>query len=135
MASGEAVDAEFDHGYDPLALLETGVRSSEQLRQVAALPDADALDTSTGPDSAEFTLDDLKRILLEAAGEEDGAEVDPGALDVEFDQLGYESLAMLETGLRIEREFGIKLDDDTIFESATPRALIDAVNAHLTRRW
>lgn len=80
--------------------------------------------------SGEFTIKDLRRILHEAAGEDDGADVD--AMDTDFVQLGYESLALLETGSRIEREFGIKLDDSTLFDSTTPRALIEAVNTRLT---
>ncbi|AYY12643.1 acyl carrier protein [Actinobacteria bacterium YIM 96077] len=79
----------------------------------------------------EFTIDDLRNILHEAAGENDAADVDVGTMDTEFVQLGYESLALLETNVRIERKFGIKLDDSTVFDSTTPRALIEAVNARL----
>jgi act minimal PKS acyl carrier protein len=82
--------------------------------------------------SGEFTIKDLRRILHEAAGEGDGADVGVATMDTDFVELGYESLALLETGSRIEREFGIKLDDSTLFDSATPGALIDAVNAKLT---
>jgi act minimal PKS acyl carrier protein len=80
--------------------------------------------------SGEFTVADLSRILYEAAGD-DGVDVGLRTMDADFAQLGYESLAMLETGIRIEREFGIKLDDSTIFDSTTPRVLIQAVNAQL----
>ncbi len=80
----------------------------------------------------EFTIKDLRRIMHESAGEGDGADVDVATMDTDFILLGYESLALLETGSRIEREFGIKLDDSTLFDSATPRALIEAVNAQLT---
>ncbi|MFF8379976.1 acyl carrier protein [Streptomyces sp. NPDC015661] len=76
-----------------------------------------------------FTLDDLKRILLEAAGADEGVDLNGDILDTEFELLGYESLALLETGGRIEREYGITLDDDALTDAVTPRALIDAVNA------
>ncbi|WP_371655121.1 MULTISPECIES: acyl carrier protein [unclassified Streptomyces] len=79
-----------------------------------------------------FTLDDLKRILLEAAGAEEGVDLDGEILDTEFEVLGYESLALLETGGRIEREYGISLDDDALTDATTPRALIDVVNAQLS---
>jgi act minimal PKS acyl carrier protein len=79
----------------------------------------------------EFTIKDLRRILHEASGESDGTDVDAGTVDSDFVQLGYDSLALLETSNRIEREFRIKLDDSTLFDSATPRALIRAVNAQL----
>jgi act minimal PKS acyl carrier protein len=37
----------------------------------------------------------------------------------------------LETGGRVEREYGISLADDTLSSVRTPRALIEAVNAEL----
>ncbi|CAG6391040.1 acyl carrier protein [Streptomyces cocklensis] len=79
-----------------------------------------------------FTLEALKRILLEGAGASEEVDLDGDILDVEFDALGYESLALLETGGRIEREFGIALDDSALTVARTPRALIDVVNAHLS---
>ncbi|GGP66127.1 MULTISPECIES: acyl carrier protein [Streptomyces] len=79
-----------------------------------------------------FTLEDLKRILLEAAGADEGVDLDGDILDTEFEVLGYESLALLETGGRIEREYGISLDDDALTDATTPRALIDVVNAQLS---
>ncbi|KNB52157.1 acyl carrier protein [Streptomyces caatingaensis] len=80
--------------------------------------------------ATEFTLSDLKRILLESAGA-DGAGLDGDILDSRFEELGYESLALLETGSRIEREYGIVLDDSVLGEADTPRALLRAVNSRL----
>lgn len=82
--------------------------------------------TTTG-----FTLDDLKRILLEGAGAEEGVDLNADILDTAFDDLGYESLALLETSGRIEREYRVVLDEDAVAQSQTPRALIDAVNSQL----
>ncbi|WP_406864150.1 acyl carrier protein [Streptomyces sp. HUAS MG47] len=79
----------------------------------------------------EFTLDDLRRILLAAAGADEGVDLDGDILDVRFEALGYESLALLETGGLIEREYGISLDEDALADADTPRALIAAVNAHV----
>ncbi|MFF6782490.1 phosphopantetheine-binding protein [Streptomyces sp. NPDC012510] len=79
----------------------------------------------------EFTLEDLKRILLEGAGADEGVDLDGDILDTDFEELGYESLALLETAGRIEREYALALDDDVFTDNPTPRALIAAVNAHL----
>ncbi|KRV49568.1 actinorhodin polyketide synthase [Wenjunlia vitaminophila] len=79
-----------------------------------------------------FTLDDLKAILLEAAGADEAVDLDGDILDTEFEALGYESLALLETGGRIERTYQISLDDDALTGAVTPRALIDVVNAQLS---
>ncbi|AWT42946.1 MULTISPECIES: acyl carrier protein [Streptomyces] len=78
-----------------------------------------------------FTLDDLRRILIEAAGDDESYNLDGDILDTEFEELGYESLALLETGGRIEREYGISLDEEVLSIANTPRLLIDTVNAGL----
>lgn len=78
-----------------------------------------------------FTIDDLKAILREGAGADEGVDLDGDILDAEFDALGYESLAMLETAGRIEREYGISLDEEIFADARTPRALIALVNGHL----
>ncbi|GHF02198.1 hypothetical protein GCM10014715_67930 [Streptomyces spiralis] len=82
--------------------------------------------------SIQFTLDDLRRILLEAAGADENVDLAGDILDTTFEVLGYESIALLETGGRIEREYGIVLDDDDLADDITPRDLIDAVNAQLS---
>ncbi|MFJ6837262.1 phosphopantetheine-binding protein [Streptomyces sp. NPDC091209] len=78
-----------------------------------------------------FTLDDLKRILKEAAGVAEGVDLDGDILDTEFDVLGYESLALLEAGSLIERECGISLDEEAVNDAHTPRTFIDVVNIQL----
>ncbi|MEH6374640.1 acyl carrier protein [Streptomyces sp. KLMMK] len=78
-----------------------------------------------------FTLADLKRILLEGSGAPEGGGLDGDILDTEFSDIGYDSLALLETTSRIEREYGIELDEDVIGDATTPRAFLDAVTGHL----
>lgn len=73
-----------------------------------------------------FTMDDLRRILREGAGEE--ADLDGDIDGVTFQDLGYDSLALLETGVRIGREFGLELEDDQLIDAETPRRLVDTVN-------
>ncbi|MFJ9349728.1 acyl carrier protein [Streptomyces sp. NPDC101237] len=78
-----------------------------------------------------FTLDDLKRILLEAAGADESVDLDGDILDTDFEELSYESLAILETCGRIEREYAITLDDSVVTEAKTPRELLALVNTQL----
>ncbi|UOX84605.1 acyl carrier protein [Amycolatopsis sp. FBCC-B4732] len=78
-----------------------------------------------------FTLDDLMRILREGSGETEEPAGDPAG--VEFAELGYDSLALLETAGRIEREYGLTLDESALAEATTPRALVELVNEHLAR--
>ncbi|EWC62972.1 Acyl carrier protein [Actinokineospora spheciospongiae] len=79
-----------------------------------------------------FTVDDLTRILTEGAGADETVDLSGDILDTDFEELGYESLALLETCGLIEREYGITLDDDTVTEHRTPRAMVEAVNARLS---
>ncbi|MFG1885539.1 acyl carrier protein [Micromonospora sp. NPDC049102] len=79
----------------------------------------------------QINLDDLRRILREAAGADEGTDLDAEILDHTFIELGYDSLALLETAGRIEREYHVALDDAVVVEAETPRALLDVVNAQL----
>jgi act minimal PKS acyl carrier protein len=76
----------------------------------------------------EFTIDDLRRILRAAAGEVD---LDSDILDVTFIDLGYDSVALLETSRRIELERSVELGDSTVNDAHTPRALLAVVNGQL----
>ena len=80
----------------------------------------------------EFTLDDLRRIMRACAGEAEAGALDGDIADVPFPDLGYDSLAMLETVSRVEREFGTSIPDGAVAEITTPRIAVDYVNARLT---
>ncbi|MEU2108961.1 acyl carrier protein [Streptomyces sp. NPDC087659] len=76
----------------------------------------------------EITLSKLQDIMRECAGEDDsGLPLEDGA-DRLFTDLGYDSLALLETQSRIEREYGVKFPDDTFEQVTTPRELVEHVN-------
>ena len=80
----------------------------------------------------QITLDDLMRILRDSAGTHEGAGGAAELLDATFDDLGYDSLALLETAGRVEREYGVALDEEAVAGAQTPRALLNVVNAQLT---
>ncbi|WP_059008589.1 acyl carrier protein [Streptomyces specialis] len=79
----------------------------------------------------ELTIEDLRRILREAAGEVESVDLDGDILDSTFEELGYDSLALLETGSRIEREYGIALEETSVADVETPGALLEVVNKQL----
>ncbi|MET9592098.1 acyl carrier protein [Streptomyces sp. NPDC006516] len=81
--------------------------------------------------ATEFTVSELRTVLLEAAGTDEDVDLGGDILDTDFDSLGYESLALLETAGRIEREYAIALDEEALAEARTPRQLIALVNVHL----
>ncbi len=57
--------------------------------------------------------------------------IDGDILNLTFEELGYDSLALLEAFGLIEREHGIELEDSMFAEANTPRALLAVVNAQL----
>ncbi|MGF0171730.1 acyl carrier protein [Streptomyces sp. Marseille-Q5077] len=79
--------------------------------------------------SNQFGIEDLKRILREGAG--GGSVLEADILDISFADLGYDSLALLETGSRIGREYGLEFEDSALVDVDTPRDLVRVVNAHL----
>ncbi len=72
-------------------------------------------------------LDDLRRILRDVAGTAQGVDLDGDILDTPFEDLGYDSLALLEAAARILQEYGVRLHDDVLAEATTPRLLLDIV--------
>jgi acyl carrier protein len=76
-----------------------------------------------------FELRDLRKILHESAGTEQGVDLEGEILDTAFDDLGYDSLALMEAAARITREYGVQIDEEALLAAATPRWLLDLVNA------
>jgi act minimal PKS acyl carrier protein len=77
----------------------------------------------------EFTMDDLKKVMRESAGE-DGA-LDGDVLDSSFEELGYDSLALMETTSRIERALSVTLPEEEMADVSTPRDLLAFVNSRV----
>ncbi|MET8560310.1 acyl carrier protein [Streptomyces flaveolus] len=78
-----------------------------------------------------LTIDDLRRILIECAGETDGTDLSGDILDTRFEAIGYDSLALMETAARIESRYGVAVPDDVAGRVGTPRELLDLVNGAL----
>lgn len=80
---------------------------------------------------ATITLDDIKRILVSCAGAEDGVDLGDGFADRAFEELGYDSLALMESVAVIKQEFGVALPDDDVATAETPQQLLDIANGVL----
>ncbi|MGW4330232.1 acyl carrier protein [Nocardia sp. NPDC004573] len=78
-----------------------------------------------------MTITELRRILVDCAGGEDLAELDGDISAVEFEELGYDSLALIETAARIQRDFGVTIPEEQLVEVKTPQELVDIVNTQL----
>lgn len=78
---------------------------------------------------ARMTLPDLRRVLVENAGEIDGVQFDESLLDIDFDEIGYDSLALMESAAAITDMYGIQVPDEVLTELRTPRQLLEFVNS------
>jgi minimal PKS acyl carrier protein len=77
---------------------------------------------------SQFTLDDLRRVMRVCAGEDAASDLDGDIAQRPFDELGYDSLALLETASRIEREYRVALPDDLLGDIHTPADFVALVN-------
>jgi act minimal PKS acyl carrier protein len=78
-----------------------------------------------------MTIEDLHRVLAACAGDSNDTSWGEDILDVDLDNLGYDSLARIETAARIEKEYGAHIPDEHISELRTPRQIRDFVNGVL----
>jgi minimal PKS acyl carrier protein len=79
-----------------------------------------------------FTLDDLRQIMRVSVGVDDGVDIDGDISDVNFDDLGYDSLAVLELAGHVRREYGVPLPDEMMQEIQTPASAVALINDRLT---
>jgi minimal PKS acyl carrier protein len=79
----------------------------------------------------ELTLDELKDTLRAAAGEDEPGALDDDILDKDFTDLGYDSLAVMETTSLVQRKLGVNLPEEEAAEIHTPREFLAFVNAKL----
>ncbi|WNM31378.1 acyl carrier protein [Streptomyces sp. Li-HN-5-11] len=75
----------------------------------------------------ELTGTQLMDIMRECSGEGEEVEAGRDPLDISFADLGYDSLALLETASRLERAYGIDLAEEDVAGARTPRALLELV--------
>ncbi|GHK04157.1 acyl carrier protein [Streptomyces sp. NPDC003753] len=80
--------------------------------------------------SEQMRWEEFTAVVRECAGESESADLTE-AVDVSFTDLGYDSVALLEITARIEREYGIALDDEAVSEAKTPGQYLALVNEAL----
>jgi act minimal PKS acyl carrier protein len=71
-------------------------------------------------------------MMRESVGVDEGVELDGAIADVEFTELGYDSLAVLELASQIRRRYGVPVPDEAALELTTPGKLLTFVNDLLT---
>lgn len=78
---------------------------------------------------SEFTIEDVRRILRDVAGADESVDLDGDIAETSFADLGYDSLALLETAARVQRDLGIRLADDAVMDIRTPGQLVELVGS------
>jgi acyl carrier protein len=61
-----------------------------------------------------FTLDELKKTISSCLGSDIATELTEASLDVELDELGYDSLTVYEFVMKLQDELAIKITDQDI---------------------
>lgn len=79
----------------------------------------------------QFSVEDIKRILKQCAGEPESVSLDDDIRDVPFTEMGYDSLARMEMAAKIEQEFQVVIPDDMMDELSTPSAVVRYVTPRL----
>ncbi|MGQ0774940.1 MAG: acyl carrier protein [Pseudonocardiales bacterium] len=80
---------------------------------------------------SKITIHDVRRILVACAGDIGISELPGDVATLKFDDLGYDSLALMETAARLEQEYGAIIPEEQITEVQTPQELLDLVNMNL----
>lgn len=80
----------------------------------------------------QFTLDDLKRIMRTSVGVDESVDLEGAITQVPFNDLGYDSLAVLEIAGTIQKELSLSLPDEAVAELKTPGEFVGYVNERLS---
>lgn len=75
-----------------------------------------------------FTLAQLRDTMHETAGENEGVDFDGDIADTPFEELDFDSLAIMEIAARLKQEHGLVIPDEEIGNLKTPQMLVDFVN-------
>ncbi|RSS83371.1 acyl carrier protein [Streptomyces sp. WAC06614] len=87
------------------------------------------------PAQGRLELADLARLLSECAGDSEGIDMtDPAVLDQDWMDLNYDSISLIQTTSRIERDYAVQLDEEELGDADTPRRYLDMVNSALSAR-
>ncbi|MFI5782457.1 acyl carrier protein [Nocardia sp. NPDC051570] len=77
---------------------------------------------------ATITESDVLAALIASAGEPESEVPAEGLLDTTFEELGYDSLALIDSVSRLEKRFAVKIPDHLVADCRTFRELIERAN-------
>ncbi|NGO71775.1 acyl carrier protein [Streptomyces boncukensis] len=80
----------------------------------------------------QLTYTDLKALILACRSDLEELFESGDLSDTTFDEIDFDSLSRTELAEKINDSSGKEIPDDIVFEAATPRVLLEKVNAYLT---
>ncbi|MDT3442573.1 MULTISPECIES: acyl carrier protein [unclassified Pseudofrankia] len=75
-----------------------------------------------------MSIDDLRAILLACAGDDESAAGRGDFSDASFEELGYDSLVLIEMAATLKRDHGVSIPDDRLVVALTPHEMLDLIN-------
>ncbi|MFD0900469.1 acyl carrier protein [Actinomadura sediminis] len=75
-----------------------------------------------------ITVDELQKILFQVAGEPDVAGAMDDGTEFTLEELGYDSIAVLAAMAEIERDTGVKVDDEKLATATTLSEIVTLIN-------
>ncbi|MGW4382184.1 acyl carrier protein [Kitasatospora sp. NPDC004531] len=78
--------------------------------------------------SATMTIHDLHEILIACAGGDRPEGLDGELADLTLDELGYDSLALIETVARLKLQYGVVIPEEQILDVSTLGDLLRLVH-------
>jgi act minimal PKS acyl carrier protein len=76
----------------------------------------------------QITIDDLRQVLIEVAGAPNAVDERTGP-DAELEDLGYDSIAVLAAVGKIERDYGVKVDEEGLPAATRLSEVVALINA------
>lgn len=75
-----------------------------------------------------MTIEEFYDVIVASAGASDATWIGEDRYDRTFDELGYDSLALIEAVARIEEKYGVSIPEEQVAEQKTPRSMLSLVN-------
>lgn len=81
---------------------------------------------------ANFSLGEMKEIMRSCAGVDESVNLDSDVCDLSFEDLGYDSLAVLEIAAVIQNQYAVVIPDEMVNELQTINQFTDYVRTRLS---
>ncbi|GAA3731998.1 act minimal PKS acyl carrier protein [Spinactinospora alkalitolerans] len=79
-----------------------------------------------------FTIDDLRSIMATAVEVDEDVDLNGDIAGTAFDDLGYDSLAVMEVAAHVQRATGVRITDEAAGDLPTPGDMVAYVTNRLT---